>query len=82
MVSAEQDNERRSNESRCRVEEVEDEISEKIRNEALRTWNVGKQLGICAQSREEDVIKKLIEADGLINTRRAEVEENQTDVHP
>lgn len=41
----------------------EDKISEHIRNEAIKTWNVGRNLGIQNIVPEEMVINKLMEAE-------------------
>lgn len=42
---------------------VEDEVSEHIRNEAIRTWNAGKQLGIQSMCSEKEIIESLADSD-------------------
>lgn len=44
-------------------EEIDDKILEHIKNEAIKTWNMGRNLGIKNISSEEEIIKSLMEAE-------------------
>lgn len=55
----------------------EDRISEFIRNEAIKTWTVGKELGIVGKKNEEELIARLEESERLDEARRAQVMEKK-----
>lgn len=59
------------------LNEEEDRVAEHIRNEAIKTWNMEKKLGLVCNSSDEEVIKNLMEAKRIGSSARAGCEENQ-----
>lgn len=50
----------KSDEGGTHTEGDEDETSKRIRDEAIKTWNLGKQLGISGQGNESGMVDQLV----------------------
>lgn len=51
----------------------EDLVSKQVRDEAILTWNLGKQMGLCIQGQDEKIIDELanLERAAIMNSEKA-----------
>lgn len=82
MISEEEKKSPKKGKERMTHDGVDDEISEFIRNKAIKTWTVGKELGIVSKTDEDVIIGRLMESEGLTEGRRSEDVENKQNVSP